>query len=76
MKDILSQITDLSFSDDAIKYLSTRTNQFRKIVQSLEQLEKQAKINNINEITEDILKGRINERQNIKIMPPSQKVYA
>lgn len=76
LKDILSQITDLSFSDDAIKYLSTRTNQFRKIVQSLEQLEKQAKINNINEITEDILKGRINERQNIKIMPPSQKVYA
>lgn len=76
LKDILYQITDLNFSTDAIKYLSTRTNQFRKIVQMLEQLEKQAKINNINEITEDILKGRINERHSIKIMSPAKKVYA
>ena len=76
LRDILEQITDLQFSDDAITYLSTRTNQFRKIVQTLEQLEKQAKTNKLNVITEDILKGRFNERQNIKIMPPAQKVYA
>jgi len=76
LRDILNQITDLEFSDDAITYLATRTNQFRKIVQTLEQLEKQAKTNQLNVITEDILKGRFNERQNIKIMPPAQKVYA
>ena len=76
LRDILNQITDLEFSDDAITYLATRTNQFRKIVQTLEQLEKQAKTNQLNVITEDILKGRFNERQNIKIMPPTQKVYA
>lgn len=76
LRDILNQITDLEFSDDAITYLATRTNQFRKIVQTLEQLEKQAKTNQLNVITEDILKGRFNERQNIKIMPPAKKVYA
>ena len=42
----------------------------------LEQLEKQAKTNQLNVITEEILKGRFNERQSIKIMPPAQKVYA
>ena len=76
LKDILNQITDLEFSDDAITYLATRTNQFRKIVQTLEQLEKQAKTNQFNVITEEILKGRFNERQSIKIMPPAQKMYA
>ena len=76
LRDILNQITDLEFSDDAITYLATRTNQFRKIVQTLEQLEKQAKTNQLNVITEDILKGRFNERQSIKIMPPAQKMYA
>ena len=76
LRDILNQITDLEFSDDAIIYLATRTNQFRKIVQTLEQLEKQAKTNQLNVITEDILKGRFNERQSIKIMPPAQKMYA
>ena len=76
LRDILNQITDLEFSDDAITYLATRTNQFRKIVQTLEQLEKQAKTNQFNIITEDILKGRFNERQSIKIMPAAQKMYA
>lgn len=76
LRDILNQITNLEFSDDAITYLATRTNQFRKIVQTLEQLEKQAKTNQFNVITEEILKGRFNERQSIKIMPPAQKVYA
>ena len=76
LRDILNQITNLEFSDDAITYLATRTNQFRKIVQTLEQLEKQAKTNQFDFITEDILKGRFNERQSIKIMPPAQKVYS
>ena len=76
IQDILSQITNLKFSEDGIKYLATRTNQFRKIVQTLEKLEKKAKTNGLTEITETILKGKINERQSIKIMPPIEKVYA
>ena len=76
IQDILSQITNLKFSEDGIKYFATRTNQFRKIVQTLEKLEKKAKTNGLTEITETILKGKINERQSIKIMPPIEKVYA
>lgn len=60
--EILSEMTDLKFTPDAIKYLATRTNQFRKIVQTLEELEQQAETNNLTEITESILKGRLNER--------------
>ncbi|MGN0015357.1 MAG: hypothetical protein ACI37T_08075 [Candidatus Gastranaerophilaceae bacterium] len=66
----------LSFTDDAINYLGTRTNQFRKIVQTLAELEKIAKTNNLTEISEEILKGKINERCGIKIMPAIEKMYA
>lgn len=77
IEDILSQITDLSFTPDAIKYLANRTNQFRKIVQTLDQLEKQAETNGFSEITENIIKGIItNERQNINLMPKIEKMYA
>lgn len=62
IREILDAITDLTFSDDAVKYLATRTNQFRKIVQTLAELEKIAKTNSLTEISEEILKGKINER--------------
>ncbi len=62
IREILNEMTDLSFTDDAIRYLASRTNQFRKIVQTLDELEKIAETNNLTEITEDILKGKINER--------------
>lgn len=77
IEDILNQITDLFFAPDAIKYLATRTNQFRKIVQTLDQLEKQAETNGVAEITENLIKGIItNERQNINLMPKIEKKYA
>ena len=77
IEDILSQITDLTFTPDAIKYLATRTNQFRKIVQTLDQLEKQAETNGFSEITEHIIKGIITyERQNNNLMPKIEEMYA
>lgn len=76
IREILSELTDLVFTDDAIKYFATRTNQFRKIVQTLDELEKQAETNDLTEITESILKGRINERPNIKTLPQIEKMYA
>ena len=76
IEDILSQITDLSFTPDAIKYLATRTNQFRKIVQTLDQLEKQAETNGFSEITENILKGQICERKSFNSLPKIEKMYA
>lgn len=76
IEDILSQITDLIFTPDAIKYLATRTNQFRKIVQTLDQLEKQAETNGFTEITESILKGQICERKSFNSLPKIEKMYA
>ena len=76
IREILNEMTDLSFTDDAIRYLASRTNQFRKIVQTLDELEKIAETNNLTEITEDILKGKINERQNIKALPQIKKMHA
>lgn len=76
IEDILNQMTDLKFSEDAIKYLATRTNQFRKIVQTLEQLETFAKTNGFEEITENILKGRSCERKSINALPKITKMYA
>ena len=69
-------MTDLTFTSDAIKYLATRTNQFRKIVQTIDELEKTAETNCLSEITEDILKGRINERPSIKALPKIEKMHA
>ena len=74
--EILSEMTDLNFTPDAIKYLSTRTNQFRKIVQTLDELEQQAETNNLTGITESILKGRLNERPSIKALPQIEKMHA
>ena len=76
IKEILNSLTDLKFTDDAISYLASRTNQLRKIVQTLNELEKQAETNDFTEITEDILKGKFNERPSLKTLPPAEKMYA
>lgn len=66
--DILEQLTDLSFTEDAINYLATRTNQFRQLVKLINKIEKLAETNQIKEIDEQLLKGIIYERQNIKAL--------
>lgn len=62
ISDILCQLTDLSFSEDAINYLATRTNQFRKLVQHIDQIEKLASTNQLEVIDEQLVKGILNER--------------
>ena len=42
---ILKELTDLSFSDDAINYLATRTNQFRQLVKLINKIEKLSQTN-------------------------------
>lgn len=56
LRDILIQITDLEFSDDAITYLATRTNRFRQLVKTISKAEQIAKSNGIKEIDEITLK--------------------
>lgn len=66
--DILAQLSDLNFTDDAIFYLSTRTNQFRQLVKLVNKIEKLSLTNQIDTLDEFTLKGLLNERTNIKTL--------
>lgn len=68
IKEILNKLTELNFTDDATKYLATRTNQFRQLVKLINKIEKLSNTNQIEELDEYTLKGIFNERANIKAM--------
>ena len=63
IKEILTELTDLKFKDDAIEYLATRTNQFRQLVKLINRIEKLMKTNQIEELDEYTMKGLLNERR-------------
>lgn len=63
ISDILNQLTDLSFTEDAIHYLATRTNQFRQLIKLINKIEKLSQTNQIKELDEYTLKGLLNERR-------------
>lgn len=66
--DILNQLTDITFTEDAINYLATRINQFRQLVKLINKIEKLSQTNQIKELDEYTLKGFLNERTNIKTL--------
>lgn len=76
IEKILNELTDLKFSEEALKYIATRTNQFRKLVQHIDQIEKLASTNQLAVIDEQLVKGILNERPNIKVMQKIEKMYA
>ena len=76
IEKILNELTDLEFSEEALKYIATRTNQFRKLVQHIDQIEKLANTNQLEVIDEQLVKGFLNERPNIKVMQKIEKMYA
>ena len=63
IEQILSELTNLKFSEDAIKYLATRTNQFRQLIKLINKIEKLSETNKIQEFDEYTLKGLLNERR-------------
>ena len=75
IKEILTELTDLKFKDDAIEYLATRTNQFRQLVKLINRIEKLMKTNQIEELDEYTMKGLLNERTNIKTMQTFKQVF-
>ena len=75
IREILESMTELNFTDDAITYLATRTNQFRQLVKVVNKIEKVAETNQIKELDEQLLKGIIYERQSIKTLPKIKKLY-
>lgn len=73
ISDILSQLTDLNFTEDAINYLATRTNQFRQLVKLINKIEKLSQTNQIDELDEYTLKGLLNETKNCLNLQNAQK---
>lgn len=76
IKDIFTELTEISFTDEAVDYLATRTNQFRQLVKLINRIEKLAKTNQIQTLDEYTLKGILNERQNIASLQTSKQIYA
>ncbi len=51
---IISQLSEITFTPDAIEYIHSKYNRFRQIVQLINQMENFAKDNNLTEITKEI----------------------
>lgn len=76
IKEIIEELTDLKFDESAIKYIATRTNQFRQLVKLIDKLEKLSITNKFTEIDDYTLKGIINERPNIKALSQIKALHA
>lgn len=76
ISEILEEITDLSFNESAIQYLTSRTNQFRQLVKVINKIEKLSATNQFEVIDEYILKGILNERPTITAVQAVEKRYA
>lgn len=60
-KEIIETLSEVEFSDNAIKYITNRNLQFRQIVKVITKAEQLANTNKLDEISEEIIKGVINE---------------
>lgn len=60
-KEIIETLSEVKFSDNAIKYITNRNLQFRQIVKVITKAEQLANTNKLSEISEEIIKGVINE---------------
>ena len=52
---IINQLSEITFTPDAIEYIHSKYNRFRQIVQLINQMEIFAKDNNLAEITKEIM---------------------
>lgn len=59
LSQIINQLSEISFTPDAIEYIYPKYNRFRQIVQMINQMENFAKDNNIQEITHEIMRELI-----------------
>jgi DNA transposition AAA+ family ATPase len=55
LSQIINQLSETSFTPDAIEYIHSKFNRFRQIVQLINQMEIFAKDNNLSEITKEIM---------------------
>lgn len=74
IKEILSELTTIRFTEDAILYLSTRVNQFRQLVKLINRIEKLSNTNQLEILDEYKLKEILNERTNITTLQKAQQI--
>ena len=55
LSQIINQLSEVSFTPDAIEYIHTKFNRFRQIIQLINQIETFSKDNNLEEITKEIM---------------------
>ena len=55
LSQIFNQLSEVTFTPDAIEYIHSKFNRFRQIIQLINQMENFAKENNLTEITEEIM---------------------
>ena len=55
LSKIINQLSEVSFTPDAIEYIHTKFNRFRQIVQLINQMETFAKDNNLAEINMEVI---------------------
>ena len=60
-KEIIETLSEVKFSDNAIRYITSRNLQFRQIVKVITKAEQLANTNKLSEISEEIINGVINE---------------
>ena len=60
-REIIETLSEVKFSDNAIKYITNRNLQFRQIVKVITKSEQLANTNKLSEISEEIITGVINE---------------
>ena len=60
-REIIETLSEVKFSDNAIRYITNRNLQFRQIVKVIAKSEQLANTNKLSEISEEIIKGVINE---------------
>ena len=56
LSQIVSQLSEVTFTPDAVEYIHSKFNRFRQIAQLISQLEIIAKDNNLQEINLDVIK--------------------
>ena len=55
LSQIFNQLSEITFTPDAIEYIFSKYNRFRQIVRLINQMENFAKENNLTEITKEIM---------------------
>jgi len=76
IKEIVKQLSEVEFTDDAIEHLASKTNQFRETVKLLDKIEKLSKTNGIKTLDVHKLKELLNEREPITNLQAVKSVHA